>query len=240
MPSVAGRPADDVLEPMALRPLLAFGQLRPVWQNELGGLTFEGTRGPDRVFAKWAPAGSGLDLAAEKTRLEWAGQFTPVPEVLDYAAYDSGEYLVTRAIPGESAVGDRWVDDPAAAVRAVAAGLRSLHDRLPVESCPFSWSVEHRLAGAAPFADAPPIDKLVVCHGDPCMPNTIIGVDGAWAGHVDLSALGVADRWADISIGALSTEWNYGPGWQPAYFDAYGIEPDEKRIAFYRELWGCT
>jgi kanamycin kinase len=239
-PFIAGRPVDDVLEPMALRPLLAFGPLRPVWQNELGGLTFEGTRETERVFAKWAPAGSGLDLGAEKARLEWAGQFTPVPEVLDYASYDSGEYLITRAIPGDSAVSDRWIDDPATAVRAAAVGLRSLHDRLPVESCPFSWSVEDRQGGSASFAAIPPIDKLVVCHGDPCVPNTIIGADGAWVAHVDLGDLGIADRWADIAVGALSTQWNYGPGWQSVYFDAYGIEPDEERITFYQELWDRT
>jgi aminoglycoside phosphotransferase len=61
---------------------------------------------------------------------------------------------------------------------------------------------------------APPIDKLVVCHGDACAPNTLLGDDGCWSGHVDLGALGVADRWADLAIATWSTEWNYGPGWE--------------------------
>ena len=45
---------------------LAGGEaVRPVWVNELGGITFEiGTAGRRR-FVKWAPAGSGLDLAAD-------------------------------------------------------------------------------------------------------------------------------------------------------------------------------
>jgi kanamycin kinase len=236
----SGRPTDEILEPMPLRPLLAFGPLTAVWQNEAGGLTFEGTRGDDHVFAKWAPAGSGLDLAVERAKLEWAGDYSPVPEVLDYAAFGTGDYLITRALPGDSAVSDRWLDDPETAVRAAGVGLRALHDRLPLESCPFTWSVEDRLAGAPPFAETPPLDQLVVCHGDPCVPNTIIGDDGQWVAHVDFGSLGVADRWADIAVGAWSTEWNYGPGWQSLYLAAYGIEADERRLQFYRDLWDRT
>ena len=37
----------------------------------------------------------------------------------------------------------------------------------------------------------------------------------------------------------MSTEWNYGPGWE-ADLEAYGIEPDRERIAYYRELWNAT
>ena len=217
------------------------GTLIPVWQNELGGLTFSGYRGPDRVFAKWAPAGSGLDLAGERDRLAWAIEYTPVPRVLDYGIHASGEYLVTKALPGENAVSERWLADPDAAVRAAGAGLRAFHDALPVESCPFSWSVEHRLGVAGLATDeAPPIDLLVVCHGDPCVPNTLIANDGRWLAHVDLGALGTADRWADIAVATWSTEWNYGPGWEGTFLEAYGIEPDAERTAFYRSLWERT
>ena len=83
----------------------------------------------------------------------------------------------------------------------------------------------------------PAVDVLVVCHGDACAPNTLIGSDGRWSGHVDLGALGLADRWADIAVAAMSTEWNYGPGYDRVVYDAYGIEPDEERIAYYRLLW---
>lgn len=79
-----------------------------------------------------------------------------------------------------------------------------------------------------------------MCHGDACAPNTLIGHDGEWTAHVDLGALGVADRWADIAVAAMSTEWNYGPGWHDALIDAYGVTPDATRLAFYRELWNAT
>lgn len=187
-------------------------------------------------------------FAAEAERLTWAERLLAVPHVLELGGDATHEWLVTRAVPGESAVVPRWVAAPAAAVRAIGEGLRALHDALPVDECPFEWTVPSRLANATrrgiPVPDAlrtsPPIDRLVVCHGDACCPNTLIGDDGLWSGHVDLGALGVGDRWADIAVAAMSTEWNYGPGWEEALIEAYGVAPDPVRLAYYRELWNAT
>ena len=55
------------------------------------------------------------------------------------------------------------------------------------------------------LADIPAADELVVCHGDACAPNTLIGPDGHWTGHVALSELGVADRWADLARAGVAT-----------------------------------
>ena len=244
-------------------PVALFAAGRPlvaVWRNELGGTTFR-VGAPAEAYVKWAPAGSGLDLPAEAARLAWAGAATPVPEVLEEGASSEGSWMVTEALDGESAVAPRWRADPATAVAAIGAGLRSLHDALAVERCPFSWSVaerkaavmtrgswdptgwhaEHRsmgLAGAfAALDDEPPVDRLVVCHGDACAPNTIVDPDGRWVGHVDLGALGVADRWADLAVATWSCDWNYGPGWQDALLEAYGVTPDATRTAYYRLLW---
>jgi kanamycin kinase len=224
------------------RPLL------PVWQNKLGGLTFQLSTGHDRLFVKWAPARSGLDLAGEVARLRWAADYTCVPQVLDQGHDDTGSWILLSAVPGESAVAARWKAAPETAVRAIGAGLRALHDALPVPDCPFSWSVTDRLkrarsAGIKPPLDlpaAPPVDHLVVCHGDPCAPNTLIREDGSWSGHVDMGALGIADRWADLAIATWSTQWNYGPGWEDALLEAYGIAPDAQRTAFYRTIWENT
>ena len=79
-----------------------------------------------------------------------------------------------------------------------------------------------------------------MCHGDACSPNTILDLEGRIAGHVDVGALGVADRWADIAVAAMSTEWNYGPGWEATLLDAYGVAPDPERQAYYRSLWNAT
>lgn len=65
----------------------------------------------------------------------------------------------------------------------------------------------------------------------------LIGDDGTCIGHVDLGALGVADRWADLAIATWSTQWNYGPGWEQMLLDAYGVTADQQRTTYYRLLW---
>jgi kanamycin kinase len=149
----------------------------------------------------------------------------------------------------------------------VGEGLRALHDRAPVDECPFSWSVdertslavdrlerglttpeqwheEHHHLGATTvhtlLEHPPPVDQLVVCHGDACAPNTLVADDGNFAGLVDLGNVGVADRWADLAIATWSVTWNHGPGWEPLVLEAYGVEPDPIRIAFHRLLWDLT
>lgn len=250
--------------PAAVAAVAAGRPAREVWENMLGGRTFEVGSGPDRCFVKWTPAASGISLADEAARLAWAGAFTPVPRVIGQGADEAGSWLVMSALPGQNAVVPRWQADPAAAVAAIGEGLRAMHDTLPVRDCPFSWMAADRLADARRrvrdgridladwheehqplgtgraldlLADIPPVDRLVVCHGDACAPNTLITDDGRWSGHVDLGELGVADRWADLAVATWSTEWNYGPGWERPLLDAYGVRPDPDRTRYYRLLW---
>ena len=236
--------------------------VRPVWINEVGGRTFEVGEGAGRYFLKWTPAGSGIDLGREVARLRWAVRFTPVPVVLAQGSNAAGSWIATAALTGENAVADRWLTDPGPAVIAIGTGLRALHDALPVPGCPFSWSAEDRVADARRRAaeldpafwhpahrglsvdqalaalDRPPaVDRLVVCHGDSCAPNTLLDAEGGWTGHVDLGSLGVGDRWADLAVATWSTEWNYGPGWSDRLLAAYGIDADPVRMAYYRLLW---
>lgn len=199
-----------------------------VWANEIGGYTFvSGGR-----FLKWNPLGSGVDLEDERARLHWARTIGhPVPEVLDLGRDDEGQVLVTRGLPGTGAVTGDWA--PEVAVRAIAQGLKALHDKVPPAASPFRtrWIP----------ADAPlPDDGAVVLHGDACAPNTIIGPDGRFAGHIDLGALGVGDRWADLAIASMSLDWNYGEGWQDEFFHAYGVIRDAERIAYYRAAWDAV
>jgi kanamycin kinase len=169
-----------------------------------------------------------------------------------------------RALPGQAAVARRWKAAPQIAVAAIGRGLRALHDALPARDCPFSASASQRLAGARRRARQglvdparwhrehqhlsvaralrllsaiPPVDQLVVCHGDSCTPNTLLTGDGRWSGHVDLGALGVADRWADLAIATWSATWNYGPGWEPLLLSTYGVSPDPDRTRYYRLLY---
>lgn len=241
-------------------------EVEAVWRNETGGITFRLGSGPERRFLKWSPPGSGVDLGEEIRRLEWAVRYTAVPRVLSQGSDSQGSWFVTAGLPGRSAVDEHWKQDPATAVRAMGTGLRALHERLPVQDCPFDRSVETRLALARQDAaagridlaawhedvrarvtsvehalelvtsDIPPVDRLVVCQGDTCAPNTLIGDDGICSGHVDLGTLGTADRWADLALASWSTIWNYGPGWEEPLFEAYGVEADWERVHYYRLL----
>ena len=87
------------------------------------------------------------------------------------------------------------------------------------------------------MTDPCPVDRLVVCHGDACAPNTLIDDDGRCCGHVDLGDLGVADRWADLAVAAWSLGYNYEGDWRDEFFDAYGVAPDEERLDYYLRLW---
>lgn len=242
-------PGDDVVVPDVVRKLAGDAGVEPVWRNELGGLTFRlrgfSTGVPDR-FAKWQPL-EGLtdgqlvdvDLEAEAERLLWASGRVPVPAVVEYGHDRQAAWLVTEALDGIAAYDPRWRGTPEVAVRAIAEGLRTLHEAASVDECPFIDSWPSGPDGSSGFDRLPEPDKLVVCHGDACVPNTLIDGSGRFAGLVDLGRLGVADRWADLAIATYSISWdvNFGRSYDDLFFETYGVEPDEERMRFYRDLW---
>jgi kanamycin kinase len=204
-----------------------------VWRNELGRLTF---RIGDR-YVKWNPSSTGVDLALERVRLEWLAGRHPAPRVLAYGEDSTAQWMVTEAVCGRSAVGDAWRARRPEAIRAIAAGLRALH-AVAIDDVPPAWASEVWVGRTpASIGPRPPIDDPVLVHGDACAPNTLIGDDGVWTGNVDFGDLAIGDRWADLAIASMSLDWNFGEGHQDELFDAYGIEPDAERIAYYRALW---
>ncbi|MGF1617094.1 MAG: phosphotransferase [Acidimicrobiia bacterium] len=226
------KPGVDPIPDVVLE--LAAGQdVELVWRNELGGLTFEFA---DR-FAKWNPRTTGIDLDRERVRLGWLSPLHPAPCVISSGADKTAQWLVTAALPGTCAVGDTWRARRPEAIRAIATGLRALH-ALPIDDFPSAWAVESwACRRPESLGPPPPLDDPVIVHGDACAPNTLISPEGDWVGHVDLGDLTVGDRWADLAIASLSLDWNFGEGHQAELFAEYGIEPDEERISYYRELW---
>ena len=227
-------PSEPVPVPGVVADIAAGRPVAAVWVNELGGVTFRVDGGAE--YVKVSPPQWAHHLVAEAHRLRWAATYVTVPDVLNVGdgppqAGGAPRLLHTAGLPGRSAVDPRWVARPQTAVRAIGAGLRLWHDRLPVGDCPF---------GSPPWVtDSLPVDRLVVCHGDTCAPNTLIDDDGLCCGHVDLGDLGVADRWADLAVATLSLSWNYAGDWEDELFDAYGIDPDPERVDFYRRLWNA-
>ena len=229
-------PTGRVDVPEAVVAIAAGRPVRAVWVNELGGVTFavgagaECAGGAGAEYVKCYPVEHAALLVAEAHRLAWAGHYAAVPHVLS-----SGPgWLHTAGLAARSAVDPRWSKAPRTAARAIGIGLRRLHDALPVPDCPFgrpSWVP----------ADAPPADRIVVCHGDACAPNTLMADDGSFAGHVDLGDLGVADRWADLAIATMSLDWNFpdrgAEDFEAELLAAYGVTVNTGRIAYYRTVW---
>lgn len=199
--------------------------------------------------------------------MEWASQHLPVPEVIGCGVDGDTEWLLTTALPGRDATWDEFKSDKQKLVRILARGLRRFHTA-PVDNCPFDYTVrtaleqvrtrvavglidpesdfhsEHRhLTPESALEElerlCPETENLVVCHGDYCLPNVLIERDEA-VGFLDLGELGVADRWWDIAVGSWSVTWNLGPGFEDYFYESYGVEPDPRRIAFYRLLYDLS
>lgn len=249
---LAGPPPTDTPAPVGLHEALdSFGlsaaHVSPVWLNGAGGLTFSvasaGPAGAIDFFVKCNPATTGESLADEAARLQWIQGRHQAPVVVGLIEVDGNEILLTKALSGLSAVSDRWKAQPNTALRALGIGLRQLHS-VAIDDCAFDWGVAHRLRSAGVDADcyeeAPALDQFVLCQGDPCAPNTLLTADGTFLAHVDLARLGVADRWADLAVMTMSMEWNYRNYDESIFWSAYGIEPDRRRIDYYRRLWNAT
>ncbi|WP_413316260.1 phosphotransferase [Agrococcus sp. 1P02AA] len=192
-----------------------------------------------------------------------------VPTVLELRAEAGGELLVTAALPGDSAASVHGRRDPERAAAAIGTGLRLLHDlpvaECPFPAPDWTASVaptttaittiSTRASGTATPGTAMPGNPAsgtatsgagaasaarasVICHGDPCAPNTLVR-DGAFVGIVDLGRLGVGDPWSDLAIASWSLEWNGLADGEPAFWSAYGVEPDAERIRGWRSRWGA-
>ena len=215
-------------------------------------------------YVKVATLGWEPSLEDERARTLWAAAHLPVPRLIAHGQESGVEWMLTAGLPGVPATDERLAAEPATLVPIFARGLRAFHDA-PARECPFSFSAPEALelrrarvaagrvdpavhfhtehahltpneALARLEATCPADEDLVVCHGDYCPPNVLIE-GGVVSGYVDLGGLGVADRWWDLAVATWSVSWNYGPGWEQTFLQAYGIEADPVRTAFYRLLY---
>jgi len=216
-------------------------------------------------FAKVARGGDRYPtLRGESERMIWAAPYLPVPVVVALAEVGDATVLLTEALPGHDATSAVWRNDLPGLVRALGRGLRRFHEAVGEEWCPFRFDLARALAHveervrsddidpagfheehshltpARALAElestAPDDEDLVVCHGDFCPPNVLLG-EGRVTGYVDLGELGAADRWWDVAIGAWSVGWNFGQELEPLFYESYGLAPDPARIRFFRLLY---
>jgi streptomycin 3"-kinase len=90
---------------------------------------------------------------------------------------------------------------------------------------------------------------LVVCHGDACLPNILLDPDTLrCTGLIDLGRLGVADRYADLSLLVANAResWESPEQARTAFDTLFSLlalpHPDRERLDFYLHLdpltWG--
>ena len=187
-----------------------------------------------RVRQGWVRRTASSSPADEAQRLAWLGSVRPGAgrTRLRCRARWHGVAAHLSGLAGTSAVLGEWLmQSGQSVVPELGRALRSVprpwcrwrRARGPGQR-PSGWPP--RGSRAARARRRVPTEDLVVCHGDACNPNFILDANGASLGYVDLGLTGVADRWADLAPALLSLGWNYGPGWEPAFLDGYGIDLD--------------
>ncbi len=215
-------------------------------------------------FLKVVRSGWHPSAEAEAERLIWAGHHLPVPMVIDSGSTPASTWVLTDAMAGLDATNEAFRSDTAGLVRRLAVGLRRFHEA-PATSCPFNFRIDDALTLARDRLDhgvidpardfhpehahlsaqeavrklesaRPPAEDAVVCHGDYCVPNILMNEKGV-VGYVDLGELGVSDRWWDLAVATWSLTWNFGPGYESLFLDAYGVGPNEHKMRFYRLLY---
>lgn len=216
----------------------------------------------EHLLVKSEPIGAHSELPEEIERLRWMNRLDlPGPTVLDATTENNRHWLLMSAVPGRDLASANDLSPPQV-ISILVVALRTLH-QVPIEKCPFDHSLEQRIAVAKGRVSAGLVDEadfdderlgrtaqdvftemlstipetydLAVTHGDACLPNFMVG-GSSFTGYIDCGRLGISDIYQDLALAARSIERNLGQAWVAPFFRAYGVEPDQQRIAFYRLL----
>jgi aminoglycoside 3'-phosphotransferase I len=234
----------------------------PVTDGQSGGVVFRLTApGRTMLYLKCGTGRVARDITAEMARLEWLAGRLPVPAVRLFVRNPGEAYLLTTAVPGQSA-SDYLATHPelqAETVASLAHFLRAVH-ALPLAECPFHAGHAQRLAMAwqnleAGLVDTDDFDEeregwtaeqvwsamegllpltfdRVVTHGDFSLDNVFVE-NGCVTGCIDVGRVGAADPYQDLAI-----LWHnlaaFGEAAQRALWPAYGIRaPDIRKLQFH-------
>ena len=215
------------------------------------------------LFLKSAPKGA-LRAEAELTRYFHGKGLSA--QVLAYESLDR-DWLLTRRVPGEDCLNERYLAQPERLCDTAAELLRMLHST-PAADCPVcrtperlrhareNFRVRHyddsRFPDSWGFSSAEEAwalldrnkDSLrsdVLIHGDYCLPNLML--DGwRFSGFIDVGGGGLGDRHMDLFWGIWSLEFNLKTNrYNERFLDAYGrddVEPEMLRTVAALEVFG--
>lgn len=234
----------------------------PATDGESGGVVFRLTApGRPALYLKLGTGRVADDITAELARLELLAGRLPVPAVRLFVRAPEDAYLLTTAVPGQSAY-EYLISHPdrrAETVESLAHFLRVVHS-LPLADCPFHAGHDLRLAAArrnleAGLVDTDDFDEeregwtaeqvwsemtgllpltfdRVVTHGDFSLGNVLVE-DGRVTGCIDVGRAGAADPYQDLAI-LWHNLAEFGEAAQRALWPAYGIrDPDERKLRFH-------
>ncbi len=256
---------DDL--PADFQALLVGASLQTVSMGEFGTRVFRIVRSNGiACYLKIADAPwQREELLAEKERLVWLQGCLPVPEVYAFRVENGRTYLLLSEVPGLVSCHETFERDIPVIVRLLAEGLRFIHG-VEIADCPFDRRLAHTIALAKRRVEAglvdesgfdeqrrelwanelfetllksrPEVEDVVFTHGDYCLPNILIEPSPPRiAGFIDWGRAGIADRYQDLALAARSLTYNFGPGWEPLLWEAYGLQTvDSAKIEFYKLL----
>jgi aminoglycoside phosphotransferase len=217
---------------------------------------------PER-FLKFARGDAAAALGREIECTKWLYSHSiRVPLVLMSFASADVAAAILSLLPGAQLTESGCA--PVAAVRAIARGLRRLHD-LPVTDCPFDESTQVRLLRAREVierglvdgcefdsrnralsphalyarvaAAVPAPEDTVVVHGDATLDNILIDSLGE-VGFIDCGRCGRGDRYVDLAIVTEQIEADLGQDLVREFLSCYGeLQWDAAKAAFFRDLY---
>jgi aminoglycoside phosphotransferase len=256
-PASAGAPFLEL--PAPLRRVLPAARWEAVTDGESGAQVWRSSRFVLKVVAR---VGLERPLHAEVLRLRWLAGRVPVPEVAGYEVTPDTEFLAMTRLPGVPLHHPDALVHPRRVSELLARALRELH-ALPARDCPFNASLAFTLRQARARLEAGLIDEsgfdhdrgqtgiqvmkellrtrpaqedVVVTHGDPCLPNLLLGGEYL-SGFVDVGRLGLADRHADLALAYRSLKRNIGPEMAEHFLEVYGRTlVDVSKLDYYALL----
>jgi aminoglycoside 3'-phosphotransferase I len=242
------------------------------WERDNAGesgatvVRLHGLLGAPDLYLKHGRGTLADNLLAEADRLRWLAGRLPVPAVVKFSHAAVEAWLLTEALPGETACElletETGADAQTRVVEAMARFLRTVHS-IPVKECPFDSGHIARLAHARRRIDAGLVDEddfdkeregwtaeqvwQALQKAEPFAPDLVVThgdfsldnvmiAEGEVVGCIDVGRLGVADRYQDLAI-AWNCLGEFGPALQEQFLAAYGASVvDRGKLDFHLML----